>query len=444
MLSDPAEQAAELSSHESIPAFRLRYLLAVGLVLSVVVWAYPKGRAAWQLHNLAVTYSDYALCMVGPTGPRLLREAPDAFRELARRRLVASAPAKAPFQRCEHFVEKMPLEHSALRLHSTQAQQFAEYHVAPSAETHSSVDQLQVPVEPLEALAEEAWPFVRSGARALMKPSSHAKEAAHPSTPALPGVGSGLPSARHSYRSTAAFGDTVVAALGSGANGQVLISKNGGVNWERGGSRLAGEIRDRCAADDEGRAFTLSRMNDGQRIVLSHGPAGAPQVALLGPGEEKIAAIACDESALVAALVLEPDETGHRPVRLRLCPFRRPCEDIRLPSTGAQKLYYPVDVARMQGDTIVSRTSGGLTRVSSTRDEGRTWAPWVVAYDEQVARLGTAAPFRLLVVGDSLLLYAGASNGGSYPLLESADHGASFHAPLGRAPDDGASVVAER
>ena len=224
--------------------------------------------------------------------------------------------------------------------------------------------------------------------------------------------------------------------LGSGANASVLMSKNGGVDWTRGGDRLASELHDRCIVDEEGRAFTLSRMNDGRRIVLSQGPGAPPQVAALGPAEEEIAGISCDQSALVAALELPAEHNGLRPVRLRLCPFRRPCQDMILPALGEDKLYYPVDVARVGGDTVLARSSGGITRVASSRDDGRSWTPWIVAFDALSAGTNSPAPFRLLVVGDDLLLYSGAEGGGAYPLLTSADHGASFRAPAASRTDN--------
>jgi hypothetical protein len=106
-----------------------------------------------------------------------------------------------------------------------------------------------------------------------------------------------------------------------------------------------------------------------------------------------------------------------------------------LPAMGSARLYYPVDVARAGGDTIVARTSGGITRVSSTRDDGRSWLPWTVAYDYLREPAGQSAPFRLLVAGDQILLYTGAKGGERYPLLVSEDHGASFKPPAEQAAE---------
>lgn len=444
MPGDKSRPHPTSSGVESRPWIRLRTILALGLFAAVISWVVPRGRATWHLHNQAVVYADYALCMVGPTGPELLRDDPREFKELVRRRLVASAPESQPLSACLKFADQMPISHSARRLHGKAAVEFLEYHNAPGIEGTASLEQLDLPMQALEDVAAEAWPFVRSGASVLMKPSTHTREAPHPPRPAEPGRGTGLPAKRTSYRSTAAYGDTVVAALGSGANASILISKNGGVDWRSGGRALADEIRDRCVADDEGRAFTLTRMNDGQRIVVSQGPSAAPQLAKLASGEEKLAGISCDGSALVAALVSAPDETGHRPVRLRICPFRRPCRDLGLPEMGGAKLYYPMDVARIGGDIVLARTAGGITRVASSRDEGRSWTPWTVAYDARLTQWASAAPYRLLVAADSLLLYSGSRAGEPYPVLVSSDHGASFRAPSKLVSNEAPSVERPR
>lgn len=429
MPPESARRSSELPAKPSAPLIRLRTVLALGLVVAAVGWFVPRGKATWRLHNQAVIYADYAMCMVGPTGPDLLREKPADFSELVRRRVVAAIPESVPLGPCRKFAEQMNISHASLRLHSATAVQFAEYHNVPGPSGEVSLGNLDLSLSSLETLAEQAWPFVRNGPSGLMKASSYTREASHPVRVPEPGVGTGLPATRHLYRSTAAYGNTVVTALGSGANARVMLSKNGGIDWVSGGNALSDELRDRCVADDEGRAFTVTQMNDGQRIVVSQGPTAAPQIARLSAAEEKIAGISCDKSALVAALVSEPDETGHRPVQLRYCPFRSPCQDLEPPDMAGAKLYYPLDVARLGGDIVVSRAAGGITRVTSTRDEGRSWTPWTVAYDASTSSVGEVAPFRLLVAADTLLLYSGSNSGGGYPLLVSDDHGASFHAP---------------
>ena len=432
MVSAPVRpETRDLREGPRLP-FRLRHLLSLSRIGVIAASIWPRGQAAFRLHNLAVVHADYALCMAGPTGPELLRAEPTAFLELVRRRLISAMPDDQPFLGCQGFAERMGVSHGAFRVHGEKAADFAEYHNAPAVVGRVSLSLLDLSSAPLEDLAELAWPFVRSGFSELMKPSSYAKEAPHVTVPDVPGEGTGLPLTRSLYRSTAAYGDAVVVALGSGANAQVLMSKNRGVDWAPGGRHLASEIQDRCVADEEGRAFTLSRMNDGRRIVVSQGPEAPPQVAHLAPAEEEVAGISCDKSALVAALVLPADARSRRPLRLRLCPYRQPCRDLEPPNMGNERLYYPADVARVGGDTILARTSGGITRVSSSRDDGRSWVPWTVAFDRGSTGGERPAPFLLLAVADDVLLYSGTRDGSSYPLLVSLDHGASFHAPVAR------------
>jgi hypothetical protein len=78
----------------------------------------------------------------------------------------------------------------------------------------------------------------------------------------------------------------------------------------------------------------------------------------------------------------------------------------------------------------VSRSN--IVRVISSRDDGQTWMPAVVAYDAGEyagPRSSEHTPSRLLSLGDRVLLYAGADRpGASYPVLASDDLGASWHA----------------
>jgi hypothetical protein len=422
----PSAPPVELALRPA-PALRLRHLLLLVGVVALGAWLWPRGRAAWRLHQLAVVSADHALCMVGPTGPRLLREDPAALPELLRRRVVAAEASAVVFGACAMLADQLPLEHRALRAHHAAAAEFVEYRAGPGVRAAHSVADLAFSRAPLEALAEQAWPFVRSGFARLVEPSRGALEAAHPSAPGLPGRGAGLPSGRVTYRSTLQSGARGIAAFGSGANARVVLTEDAGVTWRPGSSSSAAELLDRCVVDQEGRAFSLSTTSSGKRVVVSLGPEAAPFAAALGEQEEKLAGVACDETALVALLVGEPDATGHRPARLRLCPFRRACRELSAPP-GPGALYFPVDVARVGGDTVVATAHTGVTRVTSSRDDGRSWAPWVLVYDAAGGGGDAAAPFHLLALGDRVLLY-GAPAAKGYPLLVSADHGASFRAP---------------
>jgi hypothetical protein len=99
-----------------------------------------------------------------------------------------------------------------------------------------------------------------------------------------------------------------------------------------------------------------------------------------------------------------------------------------LPSAGTA-----FSIARVRGATILSMSRSQVVRVISSRDDGQTWMPPVVAYDAAeypAARLGEHTPTQLLPLDGRVLLYAGADRPGStYPVLASDDLGASWHAP---------------
>ena len=90
-------------------------------------------------------------------------------------------------------------------------------------------------------------------------------------------------------------------------------------------------------------------------------------------------------------------------------------------------LDYPLDLARVNGATVLALKMGNIVRVTSSRD-GATWAPLSVAYDggEQPLSAGRM-PTELLTVGRRVLLHSSALRGNNtYGLLYSDDQGASF------------------
>jgi hypothetical protein len=322
----------------------------------------------------------------------------------------------------------MAMSHVAYRSHQGKAADFAEYLAGPSVQPALSITNFEFQTADLAQLAEDAWPFVRGGYLRLVEASRHAREAAHPAAVPRPGIGHGLPIMPFHYRSTLEEEGRIVGVFGSGANARTLISKDGGLSWQPGRSAIASEIMDRCRADGDGRAFSLSLTETGRQVVLSQGPEAPPQASILSEAGETVSSVSCDHSALVAVVTRAPDPAGRRSVRLRICPFRLPCRELPGPS-GA--LFFPVDILRAGGDTIVSRSFGGMTRVTSSRDDGRSWSPWVVAFDALSAGLpARAAPFRLVQAGSRTLLFGRPwQTGDAYALLVSEDHGASFHAP---------------
>ena len=420
----------ETASASSAPAPRLRHLLLVGVLGLAAAWVYPRGQAAWELHNRSTKKADHALCMVGPTGPTLLREDPGKLSELLRRRVLTSPPEERPFAACVGLAGELEMAHQSFRAHQARASDFVEYRAGPGTPGSFSVRDIEIETHDLRALTQRAWPFVRGGYLRLVAPSRHAKEAVHPAMPPRPGVGRGLPRGRFHYRSTLVRGDQIVGAFGSGANAVTLVSGDAGLTWRPGGRTEASELLDRCVVDDEGRAFSLSLTESGRQVVLSQGPGAPPQAAMLSEAEERLVSLSCDDSALVAVLAGAETAEGWVPATVRLCPFRRPCRDLLVPELG-EGLYFPVDAVRVSGDTVVARSYAGVTRATSSRDDGRSWAPWVVAFDAESSQLPeSAAPVRLLKVGERVIL-AGvpSSERAPYVQLASDDHGASFHAP---------------
>ncbi len=190
----PRTRASEALSEG--PIVRIRHLLLLGLVGMLAWGLYPRAKAAWQLHDQATDFANYGLCMVGPIGPSKLRDEPAEFYALVRQRLLVASATSRPFSECAPLAENLGGE-ALGELHELAADQFVEY--AGPGQPIASLEQLRVSVQILADLAERAWPFERGGYAKLIKPSSHAKEAAHPVPFERPTVGSGLPGWRAAY-----------------------------------------------------------------------------------------------------------------------------------------------------------------------------------------------------------------------------------------------------
>ena len=108
---------------------------------------------------------------------------------------------------------------------------------------------------------------------------------------------------------------------------------------------------------------------------------------------------------------------------------------------------FALDVAKVRGTLVLSSAQDGVVRVVSSRDEGRTFTPAIVAFDAAEypeLALSRSAPTRLLALGERLLLFGASVKGNdTYPLLVSDDLVATLEAlgePLG--PDNYASDLA--
>src|SRR5262245_19985406 len=172
------------------PTVRIRTVLLLGVLAFAVWWSLPRVRAAFQLYSAATAFADYALCMVGPTGPELLRDNPHEFWRLARRKLVSSLPEDRPFEASEKSAKSVSDSMKSHDAHQAPAMAFVEWG-AESDGTSAvfGLPDLGVGTHRLAELSESAWPFARDGYMALIRPSSYAAEAPHPLEPPRPVVG---------------------------------------------------------------------------------------------------------------------------------------------------------------------------------------------------------------------------------------------------------------
>jgi hypothetical protein len=409
----------------SAPRLRLRFLLLAGVAYGVYSLAFPRLSAAWKLHSQATALADYGVCMAGPTGPGLLRDHQlGPFERLLRRRLIAVAPEDRPFERCAPLARTLTGSTEFEGAHRAAAGSFAEYGASDRPER--SLAALGVSSGGLAELARAAWPFAR-GYALLVKPSLGAKEAPHPVAPPAAAAGRGLPSGRPLYRATRVEGTNVLLASGTGANAEALRSTDGGSTFRAVSSARVEGMAGRCPAGASARGFALGTSSDGGSTIASLEPGAEPKTTPLGRSSEEVTALACDELGLVAAL--RPD--GRHETVLRQCPFAGACAAMPGPSFAgvAGSVAFPLDVARVQGTTILAMAMGNIVRVTSSRDGGASWTPFSVAYDAgENTAAGARLPTDLLALGRRVLLYAPPRRvGETYPLLYSDDQGASWH-----------------
>jgi len=430
----PAAPAAAAPVEPSLPAerrgplVRLRSLLVLGLIGAAVWLLHPRAQAAWKLHASATQLANYALCMVGPTGPALLRDNSPEFAALVRRRLISSEPAERPFQDCAKLAREITASEAAERAHRAPASSFVEYGGSRAGEV--SLGALGITGHHLAELARAAWPFVRGGYVKLVKPSIAAHEAVHPIEPPRPGVGRGLPAWRAGYRAVGEVGGVLTAAFGKGAALSVYQSADGGLSWRSAPAKGVEAFAERCPAGARSFTFTLSA-DTKTLLVSSEGSDGPPQTAELAPADAELVSVSCDAKAMVVAYQKEHDKQVH----LAACAHRGRCTAMPLPQLGGVDTTpgAALDLARVDGATIVSVPTGGVVRVASTRDDGQSWTPFTVAFDDkahQEPRVDVRVPSRLLVIGKRVFLYGAAPKPGqSYSVIASDDLGASWRTP---------------
>lgn len=405
------------------PPFRLRHVLLLVIVGLGGAWLYPRAKSAWKLNGLAVALANYGACMAGPTGAALLRSRQlDEFKKLVRRRLVTAPAGDAPFKRCAEHASKLTGGSSAAdQAHRALAFSFAEYGGNPSP-SHTLED-LAVSPSTVASEAQRAWPIIR-GYTTLVKPSLGAFEALHPVAPPEPARGRGLPNGRAYYRTVRVERDGALLAFGSGANAGVYRTTDGGLTFTPVPRALGADFAERCPVGPDGRGFLLQADRDGT-LVVTRSPGAEPRATRLAREPDEIAALACDEKVLVAAV----HAPGSRRSVLRRCTLGEACEPMPEPNLGISGLGldFPLDLARVGGTTVMALAMGNVVRVVSARD-GAGWTPPSVAYDGGAHGLPVAKrPTRLLTVGKRVLLHGTPTRASeTYPLLYSDDQGASF------------------
>lgn len=421
----PAPSVAPTDPAVPAPPLRLRFVLLLAVVACALWSLYPRLQAAFRLHDSTVAIADYALCMVGPTGPTLIRDRPRDFQQLVRRRAIAAEATARPFSRCGKLALKITESVERERLHALSAGEFSEY-----TGRGPSLSELGVSAAPLAQLARDAWPFAKGGYLQLIKASLGAPEAAHVPAPARPALGRGLPVRSGVYRNVWREGGGFGVALGAGSDSALYATSDRGVSFRPLARR--GDLFDlhgeRCESQTGRKVYRVSPREDGgAQQVLFALEAGEAVTSELSSISERILGTGCDERSLVA---LTADRER---LHLRLCPFGGRCGELPLPASFASAPAAAVDVAKLKGTIVLSLAQEGVVRVVSSRDEGRTFTPSVVAFDaaEYPEIVGARrAPGRLLALGERLLLYGGAVKSTEpYLLLASDDQGVSFRTP---------------
>ena len=388
-----------------------------------------RGLAFWQLHGAASDFANYAACMAGPTGPELLGPRPTDFSRLVRRRLIAARPDSKPFAPCLPALDAYTRGARDARraAHEAKAGDYEEYGALPGeGRASTSLAALAVDDSRLRELREAAWPFAPADLGPLLRPERSAKVAPHPAEPPRPARGVGLPPFELGYSASHQVGRSELLLAGQGANASVYRSDDGGATWANvdiDDPALAA-ASGQCSNGDGRIGFRLR--HTGTQLHVESWLDGARETSFpLADADARLTSFACDTTAAVAVLQAEERKTS-----FRLCPHRAPCKVLAVPAPlrAATGEIASMSIARVKGVSIIATTRAGVVRVISSRDDGETWTPSVVAHDrgEQQSAPG-ASPAHLLSLGSRVMLYAGAQRPSqAYPALFSSDFGASW------------------
>lgn len=402
------------------PGLRLRYVLLVALTGLLVASGYPRAKAAWKLHDQASALGNYGLCMVGPTGPNVIRAGGHEFSQLLRRRLLSAEATDQPFAACKALYEQYFEREGGMT--QAPAGDFQEY--GTSAPVSSANLAALVPnVERLAELSAQAWPFHRKPYLELVRPSTHAKEAPHPVEFPIPVLGSGLIADGALYRTAWVAGGRAFVAMGHGVNLGLYESADGGQTWQRTALSAPGvaEHAGRCAGDDGQQSFTFEQEGGKLTVVSLMGDDPVAKTTLRIKATPRSSS--CDLTT--AVFVAEPDNEEESELAV-LCQHGGRCGRLQVPPTWIARGF---DIAQIKEVTVLASVAGGVVRVRSSRDHGKTWTPATVALDAYSAGISAAdvEAVHLQPVGERLLLWVtGGAAQRSYPLVVSEDLGASF------------------
>ena len=407
---------------------RLRYVaLLVGAGLSLRSLGLG-ALAFWQLHTAAAQLANYAACMAGPTGPQLIHRHPDQFAHLVRRRLVAAQPDVRPFASCLSTLDGVvgAARDARRAAHEARAGEYREYGGLRGDSQPHHLGELAVDVGRIDQLRSAAWPFAPADIEPLIVPERATKQAQYVPEPPRAARGRGLPAAELGYSTlrTRAGGQLLVA--GRGANLRAFQSADGGINWTSLDEDAAEPgVGGECSAADGRTRFGL--IHSGAQLRVESWVNGAPETSFpVAGGDSRLLSFACDAGA---ALAIVREEGARRPA-FRVCPHLTPCRNMSVPPVLRDVASEGVElsIARVKGVAVISMARAGVVRVISSRDDGETWTPAIVAYDrEEQDASRRATPSHLLTVGSRVLLYAGGRDASEqYPVLSSGDFGASW------------------
>jgi hypothetical protein len=161
------------------------------------------------------------------------------------------------------------------------------------------------------------------------------------------------------------------------------------------------------------------------KVVRSSSVSGTSSDARFAPIDARVFAVSCDSDKVVIGTGRE----GSREVDLVSCARGGGCQRMPLPELTPEgpRARFPLDVARVDGTTVLAMTMKGIVRVVSTRNDGASWTPPTLAFDPAEGRGVAEATARLVLNGRRVLLVG--DGGASYWALASEDAGASWRTP---------------